>query len=477
MAVALACAPQAFAQDAEIGKIRSEIKQMRDSYEKRIQELEKRLSDAEARAGKAEITAGKAETAASRAEQSAGKAETTAVAASSARGGSRSGENTFNPAMSLILQGSYAKTSRDPNQFQITGFVPSGGEVGPPKRNFGLSETEINISANIDPYFRGVVIAAIAPEGGIEVEESYFQTSALSNGFTLKGGRYFSGLGYLNEQHQHAWDFRDAPLPYKAFLGGKLKQDGVQLKWIAPTDLFLELGAEVSSGDKFPGSDRNKNGFGAGALFAHLGGDIGDSTAWRTGLSHLWTSPKNRSYTDTDSLGGSVTNTFTGTARLWALDGVLKWAPNGNATERNFKLQGEYFRLKQDGTLNYDDTAQTTPQFGSVRSGALQADQSGYYVQGVWQFYPRWRVGYRYDALRYGTLNNGVLAAGPTAADMPLLANHSPSRSTVMLDFSATEFSRFRLQLAADKSRRGVTDNQVMLQYIHSLGAHGAHKF
>jgi hypothetical protein len=46
-----------------------------------------------------------------------------------------------------------------------------------------------------------------------------------------------------------------------------------------------------------------------------------------------------------------------------------------------------------------------------------------------------------------------------------------------MLDFSPTEFSRFRLQFAADKSRLGVTDNQVMLQYVHSLGAHGAHKF
>jgi hypothetical protein len=187
----------------------------------------------------------------------------------------------------------------------------------------------------------------------------------------------------------------------------------------------------------------------------------------------LWTSAKNRSYTDTDTRGGSVTNTFNGNARLLALDGVLKWAPYGNATERNFKLQGEYFRLRQDGTLTYNDSAGSAV-FNTV-SGPLQADQSGYYVQGVWQFYPRWRIGYRYDALRYGTLNNGVTAPG--AANFPLLANYSPSRNTLMLDFSATEFSRFRLQAAADKSRSGATDNQIMLQYIHSLGAHGAHKF
>ena len=195
-------------------------------------------------------------------------------------------------------------------------------------------------------------------------------------------------------------------LVYKAFLGNQLKQDGVQLKWLAPTDLFMEVGAELAGGDRFPGGGNNKNGVGGRSLFGHLGGDIGESTAWRAGVSHLWTSARSRSYTDTDTLGGTVTNTFSGNARLFALDGVLKWAPNGNAVERNFKLQGEYFRLKQDGTLTYNDSAGSAV-FNSV-SGPFQADQSGYYVQGVWQFYPRWRVGYRYDALRYGTTGLAV---------------------------------------------------------------------
>jgi hypothetical protein len=46
-----------------------------------------------------------------------------------------------------------------------------------------------------------------------------------------------------------------------------------------------------------------------------------------------------------------------------------------------------------------------------------------------------------------------------------------------MLDWSGTEFSRIRLQLAEDKSRADVTDRQVLVQYILSLGAHGAHRF
>ena len=453
------------AQDAELAKIREEIKQLKDAYEKRIQTLEKRLSEAEARAGKAEATASKAE-------RSAANAETAATSATAAR----SGENAFNPAMSLILQGAYAHTSQDPNRFQITGFAPTGGEVGPPKRSFGLGETELNVTANIDPYFRGVAIASLAPEGGIGVEEAYFQTLALPQGLGIKGGRFFSALGYLNEQHQHAWDFQDAPLVYKAFLGNQLKQDGVQLKWVAPTDLFFEVGAELSAGDQFPGSDRNKNGIGGSALFGHLGGDIGASTAWRTGVSYLKASPSARSYQDTDSVGGAVTNSFTGSSKLWALDGVLKWSPNGNPTYYNFKLQGEYFRLRQDGTLTYDTAGNTA--FGGAYS-YFQTDQSGWYLQGAWQFYPRWRVGYRYDRLNFGRISNGLVnnVPGLTAADFPVLANHSPTRNTLMLDFSPTEFSRIRLQLAADKSRLGVTDNQAFVQYIYSLGAHGAHKF
>ena len=459
-AVALAFAGPAPAQEAELAKIREEIRQMKEGYERRIDALEKRLAEAEAKTGKSEAAAAPAST-----------------AAAPPRAGRSGSGNTFNPEISLTLQGTYANTSQDPNTYQITGFVPSGGEVGPPKRSFGLAETEISFSANIDPYFRGVVIAALTPENEAEVEEAYFQTLALPAGFTLKGGRFLSGIGYQNEIHQHAWDFQDAPLPYKAFLGGRLSHDGVQLRWLAPTPIFLELGVELSAGDQFPGSDRNKNGIGGSTIFGHIGGDIGTDYAWRAGLSYLKASPNARAYEDADSLGNPVTNSFTGRARLWVADAVLKWAPGGNTTGTYIKLQGEYFRSEQDGVLTYDDTAAGGP-FG-VLSSTFDTRQSGWYAQGIWQFMPRWRVGYRYDALRHGSVRNGIVDSGlgPTPADFPVLAAHSPTRNTGMLDWSPTEFSRLRLQLASDKSRQGVTDNQFLIQYLHSLGAHGAHRF
>jgi len=47
----------------------------------------------------------------------------------------------------------------------------------------------------------------------------------------------------------------------------------------------------------------------------------------------------------------------------------------------------------------------------------------------------------------------------------------------LMLDFSPSEFSRVRLQLARDRARGGFTDTQWFLQYQMSLGAHGAHTY
>ena len=284
-------------------------------------------------------------------------------------------------------------------------------------------------------------------------------------------------MGYLNEVHAHAWDFTDAPLANKVFLGNQLAEDGVQVKWVAPTDLYLDVGAELGRGRKFPGGPdggRSKNGFGSGNLFTHLGGDIGASTAWRIGASHLRTSPQDRTYDDLDSTGTAVSNSFTGRSRLWSLDGILKWAPNGNPTENNLKLQGEYFRRSEEGSLTYDTQAASR----GTQADSYRSRQSGWYLQGVYQFIPQWRAGYRYDRLNAGATNIGLVSASAlAAADFPTLGGYNPKRNTLMVDWSPTEFSRLRLQVARDYSRMGEPDNQVFLQYIMSLGAHGAHKF
>jgi len=375
-------------------------------------------------------------------------------------------ESAMNPAVSVILNGIYSNLSQDPNAFRINGFVPTLGDVGPGVRGLSLGESELAIAANIDHHFRGTLIASISPEDSIGVEEGYIQTLSLSYGFTVKAGRFFSAVGYQNQIHAHAWDFTDAPLANKVFLGNQLNEDGIQLKWVAPTSFYWDVGVETGRGRQFPAGPaggRNKNGVGSGNVFTHVGGDFGTGTAWQTGVSYLSTSPQDRTFDDPTG----TTNSFTGQSRLWVLDGILKWAPNYNPTYTNFKLQGEYFRRKEDGSLTFDST-------GTAQTGGFTSVQSGWYLQSVYQFVPMWRVGYRYDRLNSGTTN---LSAPLTAADFPILAAYNPTKHTVMIDWSPSEFSRVRLQAASDKSRSDVTDHQVFLQYIVSLGAHGAHKF
>src|SRR4051812_5469272 len=185
------------------------------------------------------------------------------------------GTNAFNPDISVILQGTAATSSQDPNKFQITGFAPTGGEVAPPRRGFSLGESELVITSNIDPYFRGQLVASLTPENELEVEEAFFQTLALGRGFTMKGGRFLSSIGYLNQIHQHAWDFQDAPLPYKAFLGGRLDEDAVQVKWIAPTDLLVELGGEAGRGGSFSADDPDPKGARLWAVYRPFCGEPG----------------------------------------------------------------------------------------------------------------------------------------------------------------------------------------------------------
>ena len=195
------------------------------------------------------------------------------------------GASAFNPAISVILGGTYAHLSRDPADYRIAGFMPDGGEVGPGERSFSLGESELTLAANVDPYFFGQHDRCGDWRQRDQVEEAYFRTTALRDGFTIKGGRFFSGVGYLNAVHAHAWDFVDQPLVYQALFGSQCAQDGAQLKWLAPDRTFIEIGAEAGNGDAFPGTAARRNGLNASTLFAHVGGDIGDSASWRAGVS------------------------------------------------------------------------------------------------------------------------------------------------------------------------------------------------
>ena len=427
------------AQDlsGEVADLRQMLVAMKSEYETRIEELEGRLDRAE-----------RAMRSASRdADEAMEIAEQTAISITAGA----SNPNTFNPAIGAVLVSRYADV--DAGWEVIPGFIP-GGELGPGSSGFSLGETEVNMKGSIDPRFFGNFTLAFEDDDGdteTAIEEAWVQTTALPNGLTLTGGRYFSGIGYLNKFHRHADDFSDRPLPYQAFFGGQYIPDGLQLRWIAPTPVLLEFGAELNWGDDFPSTGRSKTSPDAWTFFTKVGGDIGTSHSWLLGLSYMSFDVQDRGGAD---VGAPAAEVFTGDSDLAGLDFVWKWAPDGNPTVHNFKLQGEYFSRDEDGSfagLPYD------------------GDQDGWYLQGIWQFRQNWRIGLRHDEV---DADNGSLFTG-TILDDP---GRNSERDSFMIDWSPSEFSRLRMQYIDDRVLDD-SDSQYILQYIMSIGAHGGHEF
>jgi hypothetical protein len=445
--MALATLPAMASGADDVAALRAELQALKSDYDARVDALEARIRQLEASA-----------------QASADAAEALATAPPAAPAPAPGGDvgdkaSAFNPAISLILGGNFTGTSRDPAGWHIAGFPPAGDEAGPGGRSFNLGESELTFTASIDPYFSGVLTAAITADNEIEVEEAYFRTTALADGVTLKGGRFFSGFGYLNEVHAHAWDFVDQPLVYQAMFGGQYRQEGLQVKWLAPTDLFLEFGAETGNGASYPATRLEKNGFNGATLFAHAGGDIGEFASWRAGVSWLTQKAEGREGGIEDAEGVPLFEQFSGDSDTWVIDGVLKWAPT---PRRQLKLQAEYMRRRESGEI-----ADST---GLVLADDYRNTSSGWYLQSVYQFAPRWRVGARYDALDSGTPS--YLLAPPD------LIGANPDRFSVMLDWNPSEFSRLRAQYDWDDARDEAESDRIWrIQYVYGIGAHGAHKY
>jgi hypothetical protein len=438
----------------DVAALRAELDALKSDYTNRVATLEARITQLEAQAANPAPTV-------------AGAAPAPAPVAPSGAGS----QTAFNPSISVIIAGNYTDTSVAPDSYRIAGFIPSGANIGPGTRSFNLGESELTFAANVDPYFFANVTASITSEDTIGVEEAFFRTTALPSGFSVKGGRFFSSVGYLNEIHAHAWDFIDQPLIYQAFLDNQFSQDGVQAKWVAPTDTFIELGAETGNGGRFPGTRLARNGINGGALLVHVGHDLGESASFRAGVSWLDLNSENRIYADFDAVGAPVRDAFTGSSRTWIADATFKWSPHGNATDHALKVQGEYMRRTEAGQLAFGIDA-------SNFTGAYRSQASGWYLQSVYQFLPRWRVGARYDELESNSPNIGLVDQGVlTAASFPQLFAHSPRRVSFMLDWNPSEFTRIRAQYAWDEARASEHDRQLFLQYLFAIGAHGAHKF
>ncbi len=413
-----------------------------------------------------------------------------------------SGGSNFNPAISVILDGVFYGDNVHGEGLElieeIDGF--GGGHAhgngghghGGMQRGFNLRETELAISATVDPYWDGMVLMVVA-DGEVELEEAFITTRALPGGLQLKMGRFLSDVGYINKQHPHSWMFVDRPLVNRLIFGDHgLQENGVQLSWVPATPFYSRFGVEVLQGesegvaayigevDDVAGTDRiigEKSGPRLFTAFAKIAPDLGYNHALQGGL--FYGNSNTYQYTDEHSTRFEDWN---GSARFWGLDVVYKYDAGGAYGAGNFVLQGEYTKRRrnldrQDVYFSCHPAALpcTDPgnqfQPGDINNvQSFRQTQDGYYLQGVYGFAPRWNVGARYE--RVGMSNFNGRGAG-TEFD-------SSDRWTVQATWMPTEFSRLRAQFSrSDFAVGGAREsfNQFFLQWQVSLGVHGAHAF
>ncbi|QKT04966.1 zinc-regulated TonB-dependent outer membrane receptor [Ectothiorhodospiraceae bacterium 2226] len=377
----------------------------------------------------------------------------------------------FNPAISVILDGVYYYDNRGGDGVEgMAGFDAhddgdehAHGEFG---RGFNLRETELTLSGSVDAYFDALATFALTSSSA-EVEEAYLRTRRLPAGLQLKAGRFLSGIGYINEQHPHSWQFVDRPLPYEMLFGDHgLQENGVQLTWLPQTPMYTRLGVELlqGQGEGLRGeAGENDSGPSLVTAFAKIAPDLGFDHALQVGVFG--------GYQDIDAhtehTSGRMED-WDGRAWFAGTDWVYKYDAGRPHGRGDWLVQAEY--MLRERRYDYLNVANG----GAVLNDERRSDrQDGLYAQAVYGFAPRWQAGLRYEGLGFTNRIGGV-------------SEEASHRATAMVTFLPTEFSRLRLQFARARladDDHGVGGhattyaNQVYLQYQVSLGAHGAHRF
>ncbi len=357
----------------------------------------------------------------------------------------------MNPAISVILDTMYYHSTLSKAELQsrsAPGFInPQSASFD---EGFNLRSAELTVFAPVDPYFNLYVTIPFT-ENGVEVEEAYFVTTSLPAGLQVKGGKFKSGFGRFNALHPHAWNFVDAPLAYRLFFGGDgegLIEKGAQVTYLPTLPIYTTFGAEILQGenDTLFGPNGGPHAY-TGFVKSSL--DIGANHSILFGGSVVGGKTNTNSFApDTQLQGDSI---------LYGLEFTYKWKPSKN---RSFILESEYLYRHQNGNLT--DTA-------VLITDALKRNQDGLYIQALYQIY-RWRIGARFD--RMGIFADEVIRGGQRIND-----SGAPYRWTGALEFNPTEFSRIRLQYNYDRSDPNKANQEVFLQLILAVGAHGAHAY
>lgn len=395
-----------------------------ESPEERLKALEERVRTLEA-----EIQELKAEKGAPSAPQPqqaappAGPAQTVAQAPPGALAG---------PSGSLPVYGGASAMAKvfNPDISIIGDFLGAAGRnVLRPTPALEMHETELGVQAIVDPYARGDFFLSFHEEG-VELEEGYLTFTSLPGGFVGKVGKMRSSFGVVNTLHNHTLPWTDRPLVTENLVGGEdgITDSGLSVSRIlpAPKGVFLEATAQVfrgDSGDLFQAGRRSDV-----SVVSRLRGyrDLTESTNLDLGFSYA------RGHNDQ----GSEFIT-----QLYGMDATLRWKPLRRAIYHSFLARTELVWNRRERL------------FGTPTA-------FGFYTSGEYRINRRWSAGGRYD--RSGRLRDARLTDRGFSA---------------LLTYWPSEFSQIRGQYRYTNYAEGRTGNEFLIQFLFSLGAHGAHPF
>jgi hypothetical protein len=309
----------------------------------------------------------------------------------------------------------------------------AGGNSVQPTPSLEMHESEIGLQAIIDPYARGDFFISFG-ESGVNLEEGYITFTALPAGIVAKVGKMRSAFGKVNMMHNHVLPWVDRPLVTNNLVGGEdgIDDAGVSISRIipAPKGLFLEATGQVFRGDSgeddSPLFHASRNSDVSAVAHLRSYADITESTNIDIGVSYA----RGHNELGTDFL-----------TQLYGMDATLRWKPLRRSIYHSFVGRGEFIWSQR----------QQIP---------IEQRAFGFYTSADYQLGRRWFLGGRYDL-----------------SDRSRFANLTDKGGSVVLTYWPSEFSQIRGQYRHTSYADNISANELFMQVIFSLGAHGAHPF
>ncbi len=335
---------------------------------------------------------------------------------------------------------SAAAKALNPDISAIGDFIgAAGGAPVPPLATlqpfpaFQMHESELGFQAIIDPYARGDFFLSFGEEG-VNLEEGYITFTALPAGFVAKVGKMRSAFGKVNMMHNHVLPWVDRPLVTTNLVGGEdgIDDAGVSLERIIPMPkgVFLEATGQVfrgDSGDVFRAQQRSDV-----STVEHLRAyrDITESTNLDLGVSYA----RGHNYGTTIVPGDFIT-------QLYGVDATVRWKPLRRSIYHSFVGRSELIWSQRQ-------------QFPTEQRAF------GFYSSADYQLGRRWFTGGRFDW-----------------SDRSRFANLTDKGAAATLTYWPSEFSQVRGEYRFTHYAENRDANELFMQLIFSIGAHGAHPF